>query len=119
MSGHAGERKVPAVDLDKVNAALVGFTRIVRFDLQSNGTHFELALTLAKRHGADRLTLRCREVQHLELNPTGDGFAELTKLQISDLREEGLDRVQFALEEIENETLFLHCADFMLEGGEG
>ena len=47
--------------------------------------------------------------QNLELNPAGNGFERLFELQVEDVRDDGLNRINFSLEELKRETLFLHC----------
>jgi hypothetical protein len=99
------------VDVKKVNEQLFGFTEVVEFNLVSDlgRTPYQLSLTLANDEGAS-LVVICHDVQNLELNPAGNGFEQMMRLQVTDMREDGLDRVHYSLEEMEHETLFLHCA---------
>ncbi len=96
-------------DLAAINKALKSATELLAFDLRKTGSTYDLKLTVGHK-GAPTATLLCRDVQNLELNPTGDGFDQLLRLQVEDLREDNLDRIHFSLEELEREALFLHCA---------
>jgi hypothetical protein len=96
-----------------MNQALKGATELLAFDLRLAGKAYDLKLTVGRK-GVAAATLLCRDVQNLELNPTGDGFDQLLHLQVEDLREDNLDRIHFSLEELERETLFLHCAEIEL-----
>ena len=98
------------VDVGALNRRLKGKSELVSFELIRAGDHFNLKLSLAEKAG-EPITLVCTDVQNLELNPTGDGFEQMLRLEISDLREDGLDRIRFSVEELERETLFLHCAE--------
>ncbi len=99
------------VDVEKLNQQLRGFSEVLRFDLaQAIDSAYLLRLTLMHEDGAS-LTLVCDDVQNLELNPAGNGFQQMLRLEVTDMRENGLDRIHFSVEEMEHETLFLHCAD--------
>ena len=97
-----------------VNAALDGASELLRFDLERLDGRYRLALTLG-RNGKPAVQLRFSDVQNLELNPAGDGFARLLRLVVDDLAEDGLDRIRYGVEELERETLFLHCAELSFE----
>jgi hypothetical protein len=101
------------VDAAKLNKALTGYTELIRFDLKRDDVGFRLKLALGNE-GKARVTLVCRDVQNLELNPAGNGFARLIRLEVTDMREDGLERIHFSVEEVERETLFLHCAEIEL-----
>jgi hypothetical protein len=96
-------------DVAAINQALKNATELLAFDLRLTGQTYDLKLTVG-RSGSPAATLLCRDVQNLELNPTGDGFDQLLHLHVEDLRDDHLDRIHFSLEELERETLFLHCA---------
>jgi hypothetical protein len=100
------------IDVKKLNKTLVGFPELRRFDLAFDAAHqgYRLTLTLADKADAT-LTLHFHDVQNLELNPAGSGFERFIQLQVEDMREDGLDRVHYSVEELERETLFLHCAE--------
>ena len=100
-------------DVAAINKVLKGASELLVFDLRLTGKSYELKLTVA-REGCPGVTLLCRDVQNLELNPAGDGFDQLLQLRVEDLREDRLDRIHFSLEELERETLFLHCAGIEL-----
>jgi len=104
------------VEVEKLNKELRGFSDLVQFDLMASadGTKYGLSLTLANADGK-RIVLVCGDVQHLELNPAGNGFEQMFRLEVADLRDHGLDRIHFNVEEMENETLFLHCATVELQ----
>jgi hypothetical protein len=99
------------VDVVRVNQQLVGFSEVVQFNLavDAERTAYTLSLTLANEDGVS-LTLVCGDVQNLELNPAGNGFEQMVRLKVTDMRDDGLDRVHYSVEEMEHETLFLHCA---------
>ena len=103
-------------DVGALNRALNGFTELRRFELVADKTRggYSLSLTLGE-DGHGQITLLCRDVQNLELNPEGEGFEQMLRLRVSDLRDDGLDRIRFSLEELEHETIFLHCAEMELE----
>ena len=110
---------------DEVNAALTGYTALLRFDLRAGPVAglrgkppFQLALTLANRQGQTR-TLVFNDVQNLELNPNGERFDQMLELQVEDLSADGLDRIRFSVEELAGETLFLHCAEVRMEEADG
>ena len=92
-----------------INKALKNANQLLALDLRLAGKVYDLTLIVG-RNGEPAVTLLCRDVQNLELNPTGDGFDQLLHLQVEDLREDNLARIHFSLEELERETLFLHCA---------
>lgn len=98
-------------DVVKVNGQLRGYSGVVQFKLLSDEdrTTYDLSLTLANGEGA-AVTLVCHDVQNLELNPAGNGFEQMLRLQVTDMRDDGLDRVHYSVEEMEQETLFLHCS---------
>ena len=98
-----------STDIGAINKALKNATELLAFNLHLSGNTYELKLTVGRKR-VPAATLLCRDVQNLELNPTGDGFDQLLHLQVEDLREDNLDRIHFSLEELERETLFLHCA---------
>ncbi len=102
-----------AVDVEAINLALRGVSQLLAFELQCIAGEFGLTLTLG-RGGKLILTVLCKDVQNLELNPTGDGFDLLRQLKVVDMRSDGLERIRFSIEELEQETLFLHCADIQL-----
>jgi hypothetical protein len=104
-----------AVDVGKLNRALHGCVELVRFDLSrdAEGQRFDLHLTLADGKGRS-VSVVCRDVQNLELNPAGNGFEKMCLLEVSDMSGDGLDRIRFCVEEVKRETLFLHCADLEL-----
>jgi len=101
------------VDVDAINVGLRGASQLLSFELNCIAGEFDLELALG-RSGKLVLTLLCKDVQNLELNPTGEGFELLRQLQVVDMRSDGLERVRFSIEELEQETLFLHCADIQL-----
>lgn len=102
----------PGPNADSITRELRGFTELRHFDLEWDSVRstFTLRLVLAN-HGEMIKTLLCRDVQNLELNPTGDGFHQILQLRVIDVRADGLDRIHFTIDELEHETLFLHCAD--------
>ncbi len=102
-----------APDLKAIDAALDGATDLLTFDLKYSPDGYALLLTLGKK-GIPAATLLCTDVQNLELNPTGDGFEQMYDLQVTDMREDKLDRIHFSLEELERESLFLHCGNIRL-----
>ena len=105
-----------ATDIPALNKALTGFTDLIRFDLSADHEHhrYDLILTLLNPK-KQKLTLICQDVSNLELNPTGDDFRTLRRLQISDLSADKLDRIHYAVEELDSESLFLHCAEIRLQ----
>jgi hypothetical protein len=106
------------VDAAAINAGLKHKTELVAFELVRLGEHYDLKLTLAAKDGEEAV-LVCSDVQNLELNPAGNGFAQMVQLEVTDMREDGLDRIHFSVEEMERETLFLHCAGVSLVLPEG
>ncbi len=104
-----------AVDVEGLNGRLSGVTELLGFQLTRVGGKYELSLALGTRKTEKlALTLICRDVQNLELNPGGDGFEQMPQLHVADLREDGLDRIRYSIEELERETLFLHCAEIVV-----
>jgi hypothetical protein len=101
------------VDVAAINAGLKHKAELLAFELVRLGERYDLKLTLGGRAG-DEVVLVLSDVQNLELNPGGNGFAQMVRLEVTDMREDGLDRVHFSLEEMERETLFLHCAGISL-----
>ena len=101
-------------DLRAINAALQTASQLITFHLDYTPTGYDLRLTLGRK-GIPAVTLLCTDVQNLELNPTGDGFDQMFKLQVTDMREDKLERIAYSVEELERETLFLHCAGVTLE----
>ena len=107
---------------ESINLALRSHTELQSFHLQRDThtglrTHptFDLHLTLAHpKDSAKTLTVLFHDVQNLELNPNGESFHQLLHLQIADLSDDRLDRIRFSVEELERETLFLHCASLEL-----
>jgi hypothetical protein len=106
------------VDVKKLNEQLRGFSEVVQFNLAADvdRTAYTLSLTLANENG-ESLTLVCVDVQNLELNPAGNGFDQMMLLKVSDMREDGLDRIHYSVEEMEHETLFLHCSSLEVKAG--
>lgn len=102
-----------SANLEAINTALAGAKDLLSFDLTLTPSGYTLRLTLGRK-GAMAATLLCTGVQNLELNPTGDGFEQMFDLRVTDLREDGLDRIHYSVEELERETLFLHCAEIEL-----
>lgn len=102
----------PGPNVEAITVELRGFTELRQFDLQWDlvASYFTLRLTLADEDGLTK-TLVCRDVLNLELNPTGHGFHQIIQLRVIDMRSDGLDRIRFTIDELEHETLFLHCAD--------
>ncbi len=100
-------------DLKAINAALKNATELQTFDLKREAGYYNLKLTLSRKDKTS-VTLVCRDVQNLELNPTGDGFEKFLELQVTDVSEDALDRISFSLEELQRETIFLHCAAISL-----
>lgn len=100
-------------DVKAINAALVGSKDLLAFDLGLTPEGYTLRLTLGKK-GVPAATLLCTDVQNLELNSTGEGFEQVYNLLVTDMREDGLDRIHYSLEELERETIFLHCASIQL-----
>lgn len=100
-------------DVKAINAALVGAKDLLAFDLKHNPEGYTLRLTLGRK-GVPAATLFCTDVQNLELNSTGDGFEQMYDLLVTDMREDGLERIHYSLEELERETIFLHCAGIEL-----
>ena len=98
------------VDLDALNRLFGAAMSLVRYTLEADGKRFNLSLPPADKAGAHH-TLQCGDGQNLELLPEGDALSRPMRLELADLREDGLDRVHFSLEEVERDTLFLHCAD--------
>lgn len=98
-----------ATNLPAWNRVLQAGVSLLRYELEAEGSQFRVTLTLIDRAGAKH-TLVCRDVQNLELLPEGDALLKPLRLTLSDLREDGLDRVHFSLEEMDRDTLFLHCA---------
>jgi len=105
----------PGPDVEAINLELRGFTELRRFDLEWDlvTSSFTLHLSLANKQDLTKV-LVCRNVQNLELNPTGHGFYQILQLRIEDVRSDGLDRIRFTINELEHETIFLHCADLEL-----
>ena len=107
---------------ESITVALRHHTELRDFHLQLDThtglrTHptFDLHLTLAHpKDPAKTVAVLFHDVQNLELNPNGEGFHQLLHLQITDLSDEQLDRIRFSVEELERETLFLHCASIEL-----
>jgi hypothetical protein len=104
------------VDVKTMNEQLRGFSEVAQFNLAAEQNAYTLKLTLANEDGAS-LTLVCVDVQNLELNPAGNGFEQMMLLKITDMREDGLERIHFSVEEMEHETLFLHCASVEVKAG--
>ncbi len=107
------------VDVNTLNQQLRGYSEVTQLNLVADAerTTFELSLTLANEEGA-ALVLVCGDVQNLELNPAGNGFEQMLRLEVTDMREDGLDRVHYSVEEMEHETLFLHCASIEVRKAE-
>ena len=105
----------PGPDTVAITRSLQGFTELRHFELtcDSNSLLYDLKLTLANQN-EQTVTLVCHDVQNLELNPGGDGFHQLLLLRVEDVRDNGLDRIHFTVDELENETLFLHSAQVEL-----
>jgi hypothetical protein len=99
-----------------LNTTLRGYTALTLFHLEADPARigFDLTLTLAKPSG-ESLTLLCSDVQNLELNPNGEDFRNIFGLHIEDLREDHLDRIRYSLEDLEDETIFLHAANIQLQ----
>ena len=104
-----------AADLPSLNATLAAGLTLTRYELASVDDGFRVTLTLTDRDGA-KLVLICRDVQNLELLPEGDTLSKPMRLQVTDMREDRLDRVSFSVEELDRDTLFLHCAGLSVEG---
>jgi hypothetical protein len=102
------------VDVKAINAALKNKMELLAFELVKLGSHYDLKLTLGGKMG-EPVVLLCSDVQNLELNPASNGFEQMLHLQTEDMREDGLDRIHFSVEELERETLFLHCAHIALQ----
>ena len=102
------------LDVKAMNAALKGKTELLGFELKRGATGYELKMTLG-RDGKAEIALVCGDVQNLELNPAGNGFEAMLELKIADMRDEGLERINFSVEEFAHEALFLHCADVKLK----
>ena len=96
-------------DLKAINAALKNATELQTFELKREAGYYNLRLTLSRKDKTS-ITVVCKDVQNLELNPTGEGFEKFLELQATDVSEDALDRISFSLEEQQRETLFLHCA---------
>jgi hypothetical protein len=105
-----------AIDVAAINQALRGKIEVLAFELVRLGDRYGLKLTLG-RSTEPELVLLCEDVQNLELNPAGNGFAQMLQLEVTDMREDGLDRIRFSVEEMEREALFLHCAHVSLAQG--
>ena len=103
-----------ATDAKALNAALKNATELQTFELKREAAYYTLRLTLSRKDKTT-VTLVCRDVQNLELNPTGDGFEKMLDLQVEDISEDALGRIQFSLEELERQTIFLHCAAIALQ----
>jgi hypothetical protein len=103
--------KTPGVQA--INAALEGAKDLLAFDLKHTPGGYTLHLTLGRK-GIPAATVLCTDVQNLELNPTGDGFEQMYTLLVTDMRDDGLDRIHYSIEELERETIFLHCAGIQL-----
>ena len=107
---------------DSLNLALRSHSELRTFHLQLDThtglrTHptFDLHLTLAHPRDRDKtITVIFHDVQNLELNHNGESFHHLPHLHITDLADDQLDRIRFSVEELEQETLFLHCSDLEL-----
>jgi hypothetical protein len=99
-----------------LNKSLHGYTDLTLFHLEPDSAQiaYDLTLTLTNNK-KETLTLHCSDVQNLELNPNGEDFKKFIALQVEDLREDGLDRIRYSLEDLENETIFLHCANIQLD----
>jgi len=98
-----------------INAALRGATELLGLQLTHDSGKYQLMLSLGRvENGKLAITLVCRDVQNFELNPTGDGFEQLLHLHVEDLSSDGLDRIKFSIEELERETLFLHCSSIQV-----
>lgn len=104
-----------ALDLDALNRLLGTGVSLLRYVLEADGVRFNVTLSLVDRTGSKR-ELVCRDVQHLELIPEGDALTKSMRLAVEDLRGESLDRTHFSLEELDRDTLFLHCAALEMEG---
>ncbi len=102
-------------DLRALNRMLGAGVSLVRYALEAEGKRFDATLVVADKLGA-RHTLRCRDVQNLELLPEGDALSKPMRLEVADLREDKLDRVHFSLEELDRDLLFLHCAELQYDG---
>ena len=98
-----------ATDVKSINARLKNATELQTFELKREAGYYTLTLSL-RRKDKTTITLVCHDVQNLELNPTGEGFEKLLELQVEDVSEDTLDRINFSLQELQRETLFLHCA---------
>lgn len=100
-------------DVKAINVALVGAKDLLAFDLKLTPEGYTLRLTLGRK-GVPAATLLCTDVQNLEVNSSGEGFEQMYDLLVTDMREDGLDRIHYSLEELERETIFLHCAGIQL-----
>ena len=107
---------------ESINLALRAHTELQEFHLQLDThtglrTHptFDLRLSLAHpKASAKTVTVLFHDVQNLELNPNGESFHQFLHLHVTDLSDDQLDRIGFSVEELERETLFLHCASLEL-----
>ena len=99
------------INVSELNEQLRGFSEVLEFHLAADAERatYTLSVRLANEDGGS-LTLVSHDVQNLELNPAGNGFEQMMRLRITDMRDDGLDRICFSVEEMEHETLFLHCA---------
>ena len=104
-----------SVDLNGLNHLLGAGVRLLRYSLEAEGPRFAVTLTLEDKAGAQH-ELLFGDVQNLELVPDGDALLKPMRLHLDDLRGDGLDRVRFSLEELDRDTLFLHCAELWMEG---
>ena len=106
---------VRSMDAELITRALRGFTDVHEVALSKDpaNSQYSLRLTLANASGQTK-TLRCGDVQNLELNATGEGFARMPLLRVEDVRSEGLERIHYTIDELETEGIFLHCAEIEL-----
>ncbi len=103
------------MNIENYNEYVRGFTVIKAISFTSNlESHLfecELNLELCKSEYSpeEKVVLKFIGVSSLKINELGGGLSQLCFLEIHDIRERQLDRLNFSVSETENNAISFYC----------
>jgi len=104
-----------SVDLDALNLALPAYTTVLSANFEAEPDwSARLTLTLQANPATtpDTLRLTCCGVAGLSLHGFGGGLTQVLCLRGTDIRDQQLDRLNFAFTDLEENVIAFQCRTF-------
>jgi hypothetical protein len=96
-----------------INARLPGFTSVRRlcFEDESDGRCTVELVLVHERETSRTITLKCLDVVALRITAFGGGLTQIACLKAMDIRDQQLDRQNYAFVDLEHDTVSWRCRD--------